>query len=175
MRVSISCALFVPKAATPFQWDGQIAPEEAQRRIDLLRRSVKYKAVDVHWHEPDVSLVEAMMSRGGRAVADVVEAAWRGGARFDAWTEFFSLDIWKRACEACGVSMEGVAQASWDTSYVVPWAHLSAGVTRKFLERERKLALKEKTTPDCTMGACSVCGICATPYSGIQTQEVRHG
>ena len=175
VRRSISCALFVPKAATPFQWDGQIAPEEAQRRIDLLRRSVKYKAVDVHWHEPDVSLVEAMMSRGGRAVADVVEAAWRGGARFDAWTEFFSLDIWKRACEACGVSMEGVAQASWDTSYVVPWAHLSAGVTRKFLERERKLALKEKATPDCTMGACSVCGICATPYSGIQTQEVRHG
>ena len=77
VRVSISCALFVPKAQTPFQWDGQISPEEAKRRIDLLRRSVKYRAVDVHWHEPDVSLVEAMMSRGGREVADVVETAWR--------------------------------------------------------------------------------------------------
>lgn len=92
VRVSISCALFVPKAQTPFQWDGQISPEEAKRRIDLLRRSVKYRAVDVHWHEPDVSLVEAMMSRGGREVADVVETAWRAGARFDAWTELFSLD-----------------------------------------------------------------------------------
>ena len=87
VRVSISCALFVPKAQTPFQWDGQISPEEAKRRIDLLRRSVKYRAVDVHWHEPDVSLVEAMMSRGGREVADVVETAWRAGARFDAWTD----------------------------------------------------------------------------------------
>ena len=87
VRVSISCALFVPKSQTPFQWDGQISPEEAKRRIDLLRRSVKYRAVDVHWHEPDVSLVEAMMSRGGRDVADVVETAWRSGARFDASTE----------------------------------------------------------------------------------------
>lgn len=77
MKVSISCALFVPKAQTPFQWDGQITTEEAHRRINLLRSSVKYRAVDVHWHEPDVSLVEAMMSRGGREVCDVVETAWR--------------------------------------------------------------------------------------------------
>lgn len=115
VRMSISCALFVPKAQTPFQWDGQITPEEAQRRIGLLRRSVKYRAVDVHWHEPDVSLVEAMMSRGGREVSNVVEEAWKRGARFDAWTEFFSLDTWHEACVACGVSMEGIAQASYET------------------------------------------------------------
>ncbi len=175
VRVSVSCALFVPKAATPFQWDGQITPDEAQRRIDLLRRSVKYRVVDIHWHEPDVSLVEAMMSRGGREVAKVVEAAWKLGARFDAWTEFFSLERWKTACEMCGVSMEGIAQTSWDTSYVLPWAHLSPGVTRSFLERERKRALEEKTTPDCTMGVCSVCGMCSKPYSDIRIQEARHG
>ena len=174
VRVSVSCALFVPKAATPFQWDGQITPDEAQRRIDLLRRSVKYRAVDIHWHEPDVSLVEAMMSRGGREVAKVLETAWKLGARFDAWTEFFSFERWKTACEMCGVSMEGIAQASWDTSYVLPWAHLSPGVSRKFLERERRRALEEKTTPDCTMGACSVCGICSKPYSDIKIQEARH-
>ena len=62
VKVSISCALFVPKAQTPFQRDGQITTEEAHRRINLLRSSVKYRAVDVHWHEPDVSLVEAMMA-----------------------------------------------------------------------------------------------------------------
>ncbi len=174
VHVSISCALFVPKAATPFQWDGQIPPQEAKRRIDLLRRSVKYRAVDVHWHDPSVSQVEAMMSRGGREVADVVEAAWKAGARFDAWTEFFSFERWKDACEVCGVSMDDISQASWDTSYVLPWSHLSPGVTRRFLERERRFALEGKTTPDCTMGACSACGICSAPYSGIKTQEARH-
>ena len=175
VRVSISCALFVPKAQTPFQWDGQISPEEAKRRIDLLRRSVKYRAVDVHWHEPDVSLVEAMMSRGGREVADVVETAWRAGARFDAWTELFSLDGWKAACEACGVSMEGIAQATYDTDHIPPWSHLSAGLFVKFLQRERRFAQQEKTTPDCTYDTCSACGVCMGLNTAIQTQEVRHG
>ena len=48
VRMSVSCAVFVPKAQTPFQWDGQISPEETLRRVGLLKRSVKYKAVDVH-------------------------------------------------------------------------------------------------------------------------------
>ena len=140
VKVSISCALFVPKAQTPFQWDGQITTEEAHRRINLLRSSVKYRAVDVHWHEPDVSLVEAMMSRGGREVCDVVETAWRHGARFDAWTEFFSLDTWRAACAECGVDMEGIAQGQYETSWVTPWDHLSVGVTTRFFRRERRLA-----------------------------------
>lgn len=175
VRVSISCALFVPKAQTPFQWDGQIPPEEAKRRIDLLRRSVKYRAVDVHWHEPSVSLIEAMMSRGGREVAEVVETAWRNGARFDAWTEHFSMDIWRSACEACSVSMERIAQASWETDYLPPWSHLSAGLFTKFLRRERRLAQEGKTTPDCSFGACSACGVCPQLDIEVQTQEVRHG
>ncbi len=104
--------------AFPMGW--QITTEEAHRRINLLAIEVKYRAVDVHWHEPDVSLVEAMMSRGGREVCDVVETAWRHGARFDAWTEFFSLDTWRAAWE-CGVDMEGIAQGQYETSWVTPW------------------------------------------------------
>lgn len=175
VKVSISCALFVPKAQTPFQWDGQITTEEANRRINLLRSSVKYRAVDVHWHEPDVSLVEAMMSRGGREVCDVVETAWRHGARFDAWTEFFSLDTWRAACEECGVDMEGIAQGQHETSWVTPWDHLSVGVTTRFFQRERRLAQQERTTPDCSYERCSACGVCPKLDIDIQCQEERHG
>jgi hypothetical protein len=175
VKVSISCALFVPKAQTPFQWDGQITTEEAHRRINLLRSSVKYRAVDVHWHEPDVSLVEAMMSRGGREVCDVVETAWRHGARFDAWTEFFSLDTWRAACAECGVDMEGIAQGQYETSWVTPWDHLSVGVTTRFFRRERRLAQEERTTPDCSYERCSACGVCPKLNIDIQCQEERHG
>ena len=173
VRMSASCALFVPKAQTPFQWDGQIPPEEAYRRIGLLRRSVKYRAVDIHWHEPDGSIVEAMMSRGGREVADVVETAWRMGARFDAWTEFFSLETWRAACEACGVDMDAVAQTDFDTDRVLPWAHLSAGIRTRFFQRERRLAAQERTTPDCTFDTCSACGICMDYGVGNEICEVR--
>lgn len=66
IRMGISVALFVPKSQTPFQWDGQIPPEEAQRRVNLLRDSIRYRAIDVNWHDPATSFVEAVMSRGGR-------------------------------------------------------------------------------------------------------------
>ena len=115
------------------------------------------------------------MSRGGREVAEVVEAAWRGGARFDAWTEKFSLETWQKACEECGVSMERVAQSTYDTDYIPPWQHLSAGLFTKFLQRERRLAQEAKTTPDCSFDKCSACGVCMNLGVENQLQEVRHG
>ena len=160
MRVSASVALFVPKSQTPFQWDGQIPPEEALRRVNLLRNSVKYKAVDIHWHDPATSFVEAVMSRGGRQAADWVEAAWRRGARFDAWTELFSEDAWRSAASDVGIDPAEIAQAQWDTSRVMPWAHISTGVTTRYLALERKRAAAEITTPDCTFEKCTGCGAC---------------
>ncbi len=160
VRMSVSCAVFVPKAQTPFQWDGQISPEETMRRVGLLKRSVKYKAVDVRYHDPKTSFVEAVMSRGGREVADLVECAWRAGARFDAWTELFSEQAWRRAIDEVGIDPEAIAQASFDTDYVMPWSHISAGVSERFLALERRRAQEEKTTPDCTFGRCTGCGAC---------------
>lgn len=160
VRVSASVALFVPKSQTPFQWDGQIPPEEALRRVNLLRNSVKYKAVDIHWHDPATSFVEAVMSRGGRQAADWVEAAWRRGARFDAWTELFLEDAWRRAASDVGIDPAEIAQAQWETSRVMPWAHISTGVTTRYLALERKRAAAETTTPDCTFEKCTGCGAC---------------
>ena len=160
LQVSISCALFVPKAQTPFQWDGQIDPEEAWRRVTLLRNSVKYRAIRVGWHDPATSFVEAVMSRGGRECADWVEEAWRRGARFDAWTELFKKEAWQEAAKVCGIDTDEVAQRAFDVDYVLPWNHISTGVSTKFLAHERKKADAGRTTPDCTFEKCVGCGAC---------------
>ena len=162
VRVSASVALFVPKSQTPFQWDGQIPPEEAIRRVNLLRNSVKYRAVDIHWHDPATSFVEAVMSRGGREAADWVEAAWRRGARFDAWTELFNEQAWRDAASELGLDPAAIAQAQWDTTRVMPWAHISSGVSVRYLALERKRADGGVTTPDCTFEKCTGCGACQT-------------
>lgn len=160
LAMTVSVGLFVPKAQTPFQWDGQISREEALRRVGLLKRSVKYKAVRVSYHDPATSFVEAVMSRGSRACADMVEAAWRAGARFDAWTELFREDAWRTAAEQTGIDPERIAQVSYEPGYVLPWAHISAGVSQRFLALERARAQRGETTPDCTFGACTGCGVC---------------
>ena len=157
VRMSVSCAVFVPKAQTPFQWDGQISPEETLRRVGLLKRSVKYKAVDVHYHDPATSFVEAVMSRGGREAAAWVEEAWTGAA------------------EALGIDPARIAQADFPTDYVLPWAHITAAVSPKFLARERARAQEGVTTPDCTFENCSACGACPTLGADIELMEERVG
>ena len=160
VQISASVALFVPKAQTPFQWDGQISPAEAARRVSLLRRSVKYKAVTVNWHEPKTSLIEAVMSRCGREGAKLVEEAWRRGARFDAWTEHFDEQAWSDAAQAVGIDLEAAAQRSFPSSYVMPWSHISCGASSEWLAAERARAAEGRLTDDCTFGPCSSCGIC---------------
>ncbi len=162
IRMSISCALFVPKAQTPFQWDGQISPEEALRRINLLRASIKYRAIEVNWHDPSTSFVEAVMSRAGRDAAMWVEEAWKRGARFDAWTEYFNKQAWRDAADEIGLDPEQIAQASYTTDWVLPWSHISYGLSQEYLAQERLFAEKGETTPDCTFGCCTNCGVCST-------------
>lgn len=175
LRMGVSVALFVPKAQTPFQWDGQIAPEEALRRVGLLRRSVKYRAIDVNYHDPKTSFVEAVMSRGGREVSQLVEEAWNRGARFDAWSELFRGDAWRSAAADLGIDMDAIAQTTYSTNRVMPWAHISMGVSQRFLERERLLASQGKTTPDCTYENCTGCGVCQSLDVDNQLAGVRNG
>jgi len=160
VRLGISCAVFVPKAATPFQWCGQIPYEEVERRIALLRASHVHKGIDIRWHDPETSFIEAAMSRGGREMADVIEEAWRRGARFDAWTEQFDFGRWLAAGEAVGVDMRAAAQRSWALDDVLPWDHISSGVRKEYLAREYRKAEGGETTPDCTFETCTGCGIC---------------
>ncbi len=175
VKISVSCSLFVPKPQTPFQWDGQIPPEEAQRRVNLLRSSVKYKAIDVNWHDPTTSFIEAAISRAGRACAAWIEEAWRRGARFDAWSEHFRMDAWEEAARACGYDARGFAGRTYPLGYIMPWEHVSCGVEPDFLRAERELADEGRTTPDCSFGPCSDCGVCPAYGIAPEIEVKRHG
>lgn len=173
VRVAVSVSTFVPKAHTPFQWEPQIELEEVRRRQSLLRNAVPRKGVELHWHDAEVSFLEGVMARGGREVADVIEAAWRGGAVFDAWTERFSLARWMDAFTLTGVDPGAVANRRRELDEVLPWDHISAGVARRYLEREQERALTGVTTPDCSFVGCTGCDVCddlnvATSLGGVR-------
>ena len=162
LSVSISVAVFVPKAHTPFQWCAQLEEPEVKRRQKLLLESVRDRAVRVHYHDADTSFLEAVMSRSGRDLAPVILRAWELGCRFDAWTECFSLDRWRRAAEESGFDLEAAANEPYGVGQRLPWEHVSAGESRGFLEREWRRACEGVTTPDCTRTSCTGCGVCPT-------------
>ncbi|MDP2872195.1 MAG: TIGR03960 family B12-binding radical SAM protein [Bacillota bacterium] len=167
LRLAVSCATLVPKAHTPFQWDGQTPREEVIRRQGLLRGAMGRK-VKLSWHDPDQSCLEAALARGDRRLAGVIERAYRLGCRFDAWDEEFRLDAWLEAFVAEGLDPAWYANRERATDEVLPWDHLDSGVTKEYLLREREAALRGLSTADCRSGTCSDCGVCAT--FGVETR-----
>lgn len=162
LSLAISAAVFVPKANTAFQWCGQIDSEEAYRRARLIKTSLKHRAINVSYHEPKTSLIEAVMSRGGRETAEVVYRAWQNGARFDAWSEFFNEEAWRAAAESVGMDLQTEAHKTFDVAKPLPWEHIGCGVDKKFLIKELQNAKSETVTPDCTSKGvrCSRCAVC---------------
>ena len=165
ISVSISVSVFIPKAATPFQWCPQLDYDDVKRRQKLLITSVRNRAVRVHYHDAETSLIEAALSRAGRDMTPVIIDAWRAGSRFDAWVEHFSLDNWKEAAAKNGIDLNELVHLPYELDWRLPWEHVSPGCTRGFLEREYRRSLEGVTTPDCTRTSCTGCGICPTLHA----------
>ena len=157
VTITVSTAWFVPKPHTAFQWEPQITMEEYQRRVKLLREHMRGRSIKYNWHDSQTSFLEAVFARGDRKVADVIETAWRQGAKFDAWSEYFDFDRWLAAFEACGVDPAFYANRTREKDELLPWDVTSVGVTKNFLWRERERAYEAVITPDCRV-QCTGCG-----------------
>jgi radical SAM superfamily enzyme YgiQ (UPF0313 family) len=160
IRIGVSVSVFVPKAMTPFQWHGQLPLDGVRARQQVLRDAMPRKGVDLSWHDPEVSLLEGVLARGGREMSRVIERVWRSGGVFDAWTECFSLARWLDAFAEEGLDAPALASEERDSAVPLPWDHISAGLSRDWLLAERDAAAVGRTTEDCTFGVCSACGVC---------------
>ena len=90
-------------------------------------------------------------------LAGVLEEAWRQGAKFDAWSEYFDFQRWMQAFRTCGVDPNFYAGRVRDREEVLPWSVTATGVSQAFLWRERERAYQAVITPDCRV-QCTGCG-----------------
>ena len=163
LRITVSVSSFVPKPFTPFQWAPQNTKDEIIRKQHLLKDALKgLRGVEYAYHAPDISVLEAVMARGDRRIAEVIEKAYRKGARFDSWDEHFKLDLWEEAFEEAGVDPACYANRERELDEPLPWDHVDMLVTKDYLKSEYYKALKETCTRDCRKG-CNGCfgGKCA--------------
>ncbi|WP_336605552.1 TIGR03960 family B12-binding radical SAM protein [Fundidesulfovibrio soli] len=175
LQVTAALSTFVPKPHTPFQWEAQIGREETERRLALVRQALApYKKITMRWHEPGMSWLEGVFSRGDRALAPAVERAYRLGALFCSWVDMLDVSLWEQAFEECSIDAQAYLDAR-DPERPLPWDHLRCGVGKAYQLRERKRALEEKYTQDCRFGSCRQCGACPElcPEPELHTPGVR--
>lgn len=157
VSVSVSCATFVPKPFTPFEFEPQISLEEIERRQKFLLSCIRSKKITLSWHNSYTSMLEGAFARGDRRLCDVLETAYNMGLHFDGWDEYFDPEKWVQAFQKCGVSYEFYVNRFRDFEEILPWDHLDYGVTKKFFINENKKAHEAVTTKNCRQ-ECAACG-----------------
>ncbi len=157
--IRISVSTFVPKPHTPFQWCKQEDEASLRAKQEILQNGLQQKGVRLSWHDPNVSLLEASISRGDRRTGKVIKRAWELGCKFDAWSELYSHEKWLKAFTESGMDPHFYANRQRSLDEILPWSFIDAGVSEAFLKREYQRAQTGEDTGDCRGGACNACGL----------------
>ena len=144
-KVTASVSNFVPKAHTPYQWNGMQRREYFRWAHEYLRSRRTIHAVTVKCHDIETSLLEAALSRGDRRTAKAIELAWRAGSRMDSWNEEFNAGRWWTAIEEAGIDTEALVHRPYELGDRLPWDHVNIKKGRAFLEKEQTRAVAQLT------------------------------
>lgn len=165
----ISISSFVPKAHTPFQWSAQDPAELLEKKHRFLADNLPKRNVRVSWHNTLQSHLEGVLSRGDRRIAEVVLRAWELGSRLDEWSETFQYLKWEAAFRDCNIDPSFYANRERSLEEVLPWGHISTGVTKEWLKKEHEDAYKLQGLRDCHLEPCCYdCGVCGTVKAKVR-------
>ena len=131
-QITVSTSFFVPKPFTPFQWATMQKPEEYINRAKIVKNEIRsqlnQKSIKYNWHEADVTVLEGILARGDRRICDVIEAVYKKGCIFDAWSEYFHMDTWMNTFEELDMDPDFYTMRERSTDEILPWDFIDAGV-----------------------------------------------
>ncbi|MEW5873925.1 MAG: TIGR03960 family B12-binding radical SAM protein [Candidatus Zixiibacteriota bacterium] len=149
ITIVVSVSSHVPKAHATFQWVPFDDPENLRRKQKMLEDRLRpFKGIELKCHEVRLSRLEAVFSRGDRRLGRVIETAWRAGARFDEWSDWFNEQIWIRAFEETGLNPDQFLPAL-PTDAELIWDHIDSRVTKEFLLKDLRWGLKSRFAHPC--------------------------
>lgn len=140
LTLGVSINAFCPKPFTPFQWHGQEDVESLKHKFGIISSRMPKKFVKLHWTSPYKSAVECAMSRGDSRTADVIEYAWKSGAKFDNWTDFFDHSTWEESFLKAGLDMTFYTTRNYNENEVLPWDIIDNGINKSFFLKEYRAA-----------------------------------
>ncbi|MBD2578026.1 radical SAM protein [Oscillatoria sp. FACHB-1406] len=125
LRLTFGCSTFVPKSHTPFQWFG-VNPD-AQKRLQWLQKQLRSKGIDLRPESYNWSVIQALISRGDRRLAPLLELTRHYGDSLGSYKRAFKelkgklppLDFYVHSC--------------WERERVLPWEHLQGPLPRSTL------------------------------------------
>jgi len=137
-NINAAVSWFVPKTHTPFAWASQQSEEYFRNAKDIIfeeKRKLGARFLNFKFHHIQRSLLESVIGRGDRKLSDVIEFAYKSGARFDLWDECFNFYLWQTAFEKFGLDLNTLAARKFEPDEILPWEHLG-GPDKQYLLKQ---------------------------------------
>ncbi|NCB00890.1 MAG: radical SAM protein, partial [Spirochaetia bacterium] len=177
INMNINIGTFIPKPHTPFQYASMMKKEVGQQHLHEIKRAImnEVKGAKVSYHDPAVSYIEGIVSRGGSSVASVIESAYHKGARLDAWHEYFHPELWYEAIEENNLDVSSILYREYPLNEVLPWDSISLGVSKLYLKKEWLKAKEALLTGICESECALPCGVCSSVHqvNDVGSQETK--
>ncbi|MCD4818311.1 MAG: TIGR03960 family B12-binding radical SAM protein [Candidatus Cloacimonetes bacterium] len=160
IQINITVSPFVPKSFTPFQWAAMENTEILLEKIYFIKNSLaKYKFIKVKHHSIEKLILECVLGRGDRSVSEWIYQAYKNGAIYDGWMEFFDFSIWEKSARDIDFDfIKFLQKKSFEET--LPWDHIDIMINKDFLLDEWNKAKQIQTTVDCKTDYCTNCGAC---------------
>jgi radical SAM superfamily enzyme YgiQ (UPF0313 family) len=133
LRLTLGCSTFVPKAHTPFQWEG-VNPG-AQKRLQWLQKQMSRQGIEFRPESFNWSVIQALISRGDRRLTPLLELTRSYGD---------SLGSYKRAFKQMKGQLPSIdfyVHQTWAPEQLTPWHHLQGPLPPQTLLKHHDSAL----------------------------------
>ena len=159
LKLNITISPFIPKPFTPFQWAEHQSKEILIKKITKIRNAFSHnRKINIKYHSIEQSLLEAVIARGDRRIANLIYSAYKKMAIFDGWNECFDFTIWEESAKENNIVWNEFIRERKITE-TFPWDHINLYIKKSFLLEEYSKASQGITTPDCRK-QCLDCGAC---------------
>jgi radical SAM superfamily enzyme YgiQ (UPF0313 family) len=132
LRFVFGVSSFVPKAQTPFQWDGR--DRRSGEKLEFIRKRLAKEGIDVRPESHNWSDIQGLISRGDRRLAPVLAQVASGGT---------TLGSWKKALRHLPEGCPGLEYFAFRTiaeDEILPWSHLVEANKTAYLSKHNTLA-----------------------------------
>lgn len=132
--ITLSINQFIPKPATPFQWQGLEDTNLVRRRIRKISSALrKESSIKVIHDLPKWNYIQAFLSLGDRSAGQVLLSVHKNNGN------------WPRAFKEVNINPDFYVYRQKDIDEILPWDFIDHGVSREFLIGEYQKALSEKS------------------------------
>ncbi len=124
VNLTLSFSTFIPKSHTPLQRANFVSEQEFIKQYNFIKNNLSKPRITWNVRSYKFSLLEAILSRGDRALGKVIYKAWQKKARFDSWSKEFNFSLWEDSFKELNVEYEKYLYPGLNKTSILPWSYI---------------------------------------------------